>query len=119
LGSNGLPEPELQAALVAWITLPCILAGVIAWARRPDSRFGPLMVAAGFAMFLSSLQWSSAGVPYTLGLAFDLLPAALFLHLFLAFPSGRLNLRLERAVVGATYAAAVGLQLLKLVLGAG
>jgi signal transduction histidine kinase len=118
-GSSGLAEPGLQAALVAWITLPCILAGVIAWARRPDSGFGPLMVAAGFAIFLSSLQWSSASVPYTLGLAFDLLPAALFLHLFLAFPTGRLMLRRERLVVALAYAAAIGLQLVKMLLGAG
>jgi signal transduction histidine kinase len=119
LASNQLGGPGLQAALVNWITLPYIVAGVIAWSRRPDSRFGPLMVTAGFAMFLSCLQWSSASVPYTLGFLFDLLPAALFLHLFLAFPSGRLKLRLERWVVGAAYAAAMGLQLLKMVLGAG
>jgi hypothetical protein len=96
LSRNQLAEPGLQAALVNLITLPYVVAGVLAWSRRPDSRFGPLMVAAGFAMFLSCLQWSSASVPYTIGLAFDLLPAALFLHLFLAFPSGRLKLRLER-----------------------
>jgi signal transduction histidine kinase len=119
LGSSGLAEPGLQAALVNWITLPYILAGVIAWSRRPDSRFGPLMVAAGFAIFLSSLQWSSAGIPYTLGLAFDLLPVALFLHLFLAYPSGRPVLRREQLVIAAAYAAAVGLQLAKMLLGAG
>src|ERR1700748_3624950 len=84
LGDSGIAEPGLQAALLDWITLPYILAGVIAWARRPDSRFGPLMVGAGFTMFLSSLQWSSLGAPYTVGLAFDLLPAALLVHLFLA-----------------------------------
>ena len=67
--SDELSERGLQAALLNWITLPYILAGVIAWWRRPDSRFGPLMVGAGFAMFLSSLQWASAGVPYTVGLA--------------------------------------------------
>ncbi len=119
LADSRIAEPGLQAALLDWITLPYILAGVIAWARRPDSRFGPLMVAAGFAIFLSSLQWSSAGIPYTLGLAFDLLPVALFLHLFLAYPSGRLMLRRERLVVVAAYAAAVGLQLVKMLLGAG
>jgi signal transduction histidine kinase len=112
-----LAEPALQAALVNWITLPYIVAGVIAWARRPDSRFGPLMVAAGFATFLSSLQWSTASVPYTIGLAFDLLPAALFLHLSLAFPSGRLEREPERALVVAGYTAAVGLQLMKMLLG--
>jgi signal transduction histidine kinase len=117
LASDHLREAGLQAALLDWITLPFILAGVIAWSQRPDSRFGPLMVAGGFAMFLSSLQWSNADVPYTLGLAFDLLPVAIFLHVFLAFPGGRLERGRERAVVAASYAAAIGLQLVKMLLG--
>ena len=115
--SDELSERGLQAALLNWITLPYIVAGVIAWSRRPDSRFGPLMVGAGFTMFLSSLQWSSAGVPYTVGLAFDLLLAALLVHLFLAFPTGRLEGTPERVVVAAGYAAAIGLQLAKMLLG--
>jgi signal transduction histidine kinase len=110
-------EPGLQAALLDWITLPYILGGLVAWSRRPDSRFGPLMVAAGFAMFVSSLQWASAPLPHTIGRAFDLLPAALFVHVFLAFPSGRLERRVERLVVVIGYAAAVGLQLVKMALG--
>lgn len=119
LASDHVAEPVLRAALLDWITLPYVLAGLVAWWRRPDSRFGPLMVAAGFVMFLSSLQWANAPAPYTLGLAFDLLPVAVFLHLFLAFPDGRLERRPERAVLAATYAAAVGLQLVKMLLGAG
>ncbi|HEY2603513.1 MAG TPA: hypothetical protein VGI67_18295, partial [Thermoleophilaceae bacterium] len=115
--NDDMGQAGLQAALLNWITLPYILAGTVAWARRPDSRFGPLMVAAGFAMFLSSLQWSSASFPYTIGLAFDLLPAAVLLHLFLAFPSGRLEHAAERGLVGAAYFAAVGLQLTKMLLG--
>jgi signal transduction histidine kinase len=115
--SDHVPEPGLQAALIDWITLPYILAGLIAWWRRPDSRFGPLMIAAGLAMFLSSLQWANESLPYTIGLAFDLIPAALFLHVFLAFPSGRLQRRPERVVVAAAYSAAVGLQLVKMLLG--
>jgi signal transduction histidine kinase len=115
--SDHVAEPGLQASLLDWITLPYILAGLIAWWRRPDSRFGPLMIAAGFAMFLSSLQWANEAVPYTIGLAFDLVPAALFLHVFLAFPSGRLRRRLERVAVAAAYSAAVGLQLVKMLLG--
>jgi signal transduction histidine kinase len=118
LASDRVPEPAgLQAALLDWISLPYILGGLIAWSRRPDSRFGPLMVAAGFAMFVSSLQWASAALPYTLGLAFDLLPAALFIHVFLAFPSGRLERRTEHVVVSVAYSAAIGLQLVKMTLG--
>jgi signal transduction histidine kinase len=119
LVSDHVAEPGLQAALLDWITLPYVLAGLVAWWRRPDSRFGPLMVTAGFVMFLSSLQWANAPGLYTLGLAFDLLPVALFVHLFLAFPSGRLTSRPAQVVVGAGYVAAVGMQLVKLLLGAG
>jgi signal transduction histidine kinase len=117
LTSDHVAEPGLQAALQNWITLPYILGGLVAWSRRPDSRFGPLMVAAGFAMFASSLQWASAAPPYTIGLAFDLVPAALFIHVFLAFPSGRLERRAERVVVVAAYSVATVLQLPTMLLG--
>ena len=40
-------EPEWQAGLFAWIVLTYTVCGAIAWWRRPDSRFGPLMIAAG------------------------------------------------------------------------
>jgi signal transduction histidine kinase len=115
--SEIVSEPGLQAALLVWIIVPFIAGGLIAWWRRPDTRFGPLMVAAGFATFLSSLQWASAALPYTVGLAFDLLPAPLILHVFLAFPSGRLRRPAERVVVTAAYGVAVGLQAVKMALG--
>jgi signal transduction histidine kinase len=117
LTSDYVTEPGLQAALLDWVSLPYVLGGLIAWRRRPDSRFGPLMIAAGFAMFVSSLQWTSAALPYTVGLAFDLLPPALFIHVFLAFPSGRLERPVERVIVAAAYAAGIGVQLLKMALG--
>jgi signal transduction histidine kinase len=117
LTSDHVPEQGLQAALVDWITVPYILGGLFAWWRRPDSRFGPLMIAAGFAMFVSTLQWASAPLPYTIGLAFDLLPVAVLIHVFLAFPSGRLERGTERAVVAAGYSVAAGLQLVKMLLG--
>jgi signal transduction histidine kinase len=117
LTSDHVAEPGLQAALMDWITLPYIVAGVIAWARRPDSRFGPLMIAAGFAMFLSSLAWANTAVLHTIGQTCDLLPAVLFLHVFLAFPSGRLEHRFERILVGTGYVTAFGLELVGMLLG--
>jgi signal transduction histidine kinase len=117
LTSDHVAEPGLQAALMDWITLPYILAGVIAWYRRPDSRFGPLLVVAGFTMFVSSLAWANGAVPHTIGQAFDLLPAVVFLHVFLAFPSGRLEHRFERALVVAGYVTAFGLELVGMLLG--
>jgi hypothetical protein len=90
----GLTNDELsgvgtRAFLNDWLTINFILAGLVAWWRRPDSRFGPLVVAAGFANFLSTLSWATADLPFTIGFALGLLPPLLFLHVFLAYPSGR------------------------------
>jgi signal transduction histidine kinase len=117
LNSDHVAEPGLQAALMDWITLPYVFAGLIAWYRRPDSRFGPLMVVAGFTMFASTLAWADGAVLRTIGQAFDLLPAVVFLHVFLAFPSGRLEHGFERALVLAGYVAALGLQIVWMALG--
>jgi signal transduction histidine kinase len=115
LTSDHVAEPGLQGALMVWVGLPYVLSGVVAWWRRPDSRLGPLMVIAGFVTFLATLQWTDADVPHTVGQAADLLPAVLFLHVFLAFPSGRLRNRRERGLVGSAYGIAVGLDLLEVV----
>ena len=117
LGSDHVTDPVVRAVLNGWVTLTYLVAGLVGWWRRPESRFGPLLVAGSFAMFLSSLAAADAPVPYTIGIAFDLLPAVLFLHVFLAFPSGRLQRRFERALVATGYAIAFGLQLVGLALG--
>jgi signal transduction histidine kinase len=111
------PEPGLQGALSVWISLPYIVGGLIAWWRRPDNRFGPLMLAAGWLAFITTGSYSTDDVPFTIGQVFDLLPVALFLHVFLAYPTGRLRHRAERVVVIAAYVVAIGLQIPKLILG--
>jgi signal transduction histidine kinase len=117
LTSDHVETPGIQAFLVDWIILGYVVSGVIAWWRRPDSRFGPLMVAAGFTFFLSVLSWSNSGLLYTLGIWFDLVPAAIYLHVYLAFPSGRLERPLPRTLVGTAYVVALGAQLVGLLLG--
>jgi signal transduction histidine kinase len=114
---HGGAEPGLQAALLDWIVCSYILSGLIAWWRRPDSRLGPLMVAGGFLTALSSLSSASAPLALTIGLAADLVPFAVFLHVYLAFPTGVLEGRVERALVVASYSVAVGLQLIQFTLG--
>ena len=71
-----LYQPALRVLLVIWITLPFIFAGIVAWRRRPDSAFGPLMILAGFAIQLSILQWTSQPLLNTIGQLCDLLVAA-------------------------------------------
>jgi len=68
-----------------------VVAGLIARRRQPSNRVGPLMLAVGFAWVLAGLQFSShPGLGY-LGVVGGWVWAALFAHLMLAFPSGRLD----------------------------
>jgi signal transduction histidine kinase len=115
--NSGWPEAGLQGALSVWISLPYIVGGLIAWWRRPDNRFGLLMLVAGWATFITTFSYSTEDGLYTLGQLFDLLPVAIILHVFLAYPTGRLDHRPERIVVAAAYVASVGFQIPKLLLG--
>ena len=105
---------ESRSRCSAWVSVPFIAAGLIAWWRRPASRLGKLMVVGGFASALSALQFAELPLFFTVGALFDIVPAALFLHIYLAFPEGRLKSRGERLLVATAYVAAVGLQPFKL-----
>ena len=113
--SDHVEEPAVSAALEVWVVLGYVVAGLVAWWRRPG-RFGPLMILAGCGFFLSSLSWSNTSVLFTIGIMFDLLPAVLFLHVFLAFPWGRLESRFERGLIGVGYFTALGPQLVAMAL---
>ena len=115
--SEDLYQPALRVLLVIWTTLPFIFTGIVAWRRRPDSAFGPLLILAGFVHQLSVLQWTSQPLLNTVGQLCDLLVVAVWLHVFLAYPTGRLPGRAEKAVVITAYLAAVGLQIVVLMLG--
>ena len=112
-----LGEPLVIALLAVWITTAYVFGGLIAWSRRAASRFGPLMITAGFLMALTTLSWSTNDVAFTVGQAFDVVVPVLFLHVFLAFPDGRLHGRFEHALVGVGYVTAIALELVRMQLG--
>jgi signal transduction histidine kinase len=112
-----LIRPSLQALLFNWITVPYLISGILAWWRRPASRLGPLMIATSYVMALTALQWSSVPALFSVGHLLDMLPAAMFAHVFLAFPTGRVEGRLRKAIVVGCYVAAGGLQVVKVLLG--
>ncbi len=114
--SDHLSNPVVRGALAEWIILGYLSAGLIAWWRRPESRLGPLMLAAGVVSSVAKLAWANGAVPSTIGELLDFLQPVLFIHVFLAYPSGRLRSRVERMFVAAAYAAALGLQLVRLLL---
>src|SRR3954447_3757547 len=117
VSTGDLDRAGLRAGMVDWIVVAYVVAGLIAWRRRPESRFGLLLMAAGFSMAATTLQWSGHRLAFTIGQLLDLLPAVVFLHVFLAFPTGRLVRGRERLLVGVGYVTAVGGSLLVLDLG--
>jgi signal transduction histidine kinase len=77
--------------------------GLYASRRRPESRTGALMILLGFAWFLFTLDAANSPLVYTLAQVAGGLWGALFLHLGLSFPTGRLRSRLDRGLVLAGY----------------
>jgi signal transduction histidine kinase len=103
--SGRLPHPAIGVLVVSWITVPYLVSGLIAWWRRPVSRLGPLMLAAGFVTPLSLLPFADNQIWVSIGELFEVLPAAIYLHVFLAYPTGRLHARPEQLTVVSCYVA--------------
>ena len=96
--------PLLEALLVGLTGWSFIAAGLIARARRPRNRTGLLMIAVGFSFFLAGgLMSSNESVTWSLGFALAAIPGGFLVHLLVAYPSGLLQSRWERAVVAAAY----------------
>ena len=83
-----------------------IFTGLRAWQRRPENRFGALLVAVGFTYCLSGLIVTTDSWPFIAGLAVIALPYAILFHILLAFPSGRLVTRFEITLAALMYATA-------------
>jgi signal transduction histidine kinase len=96
-------SPTLTATLTLVIGLAWCITGLEEWRRRPTNRIGPLMVCLGFAWFASQLEYAEYAPLFTVGLLLTALHIAFFAHVLLAFPSGRLESRLARAIVIAAY----------------
>jgi signal transduction histidine kinase len=96
--------------------LLAISVGLIVWERRPGSRIGPLMTAAPLAAALGELPvvLPASAVAVTIGFAAFRLDAALFAHLTLSYPTGRLTSRPNRSFVVLVYGIAVAYALLYL-----
>ena len=96
-------SPALTGTIGLAVGLAWSLIGLEEWRRRPARRIGPLMVFLGFAWFAGQLVYASVSPLYTTGLFFRPLFIAVLGHLLLAFPSGRLESRLSRALIVAAY----------------
>ena len=107
--SSDLPTNPTAAAIARGLMVAVPIAvGLYAWHTRPDERFGPVLVAAGFGWFLTTLAESGDSLVYSIGRVSGWIVEIGLVWLILSFPSGRLTDRFDRMLVGAA-AAVVGL----------
>jgi hypothetical protein len=64
--------------------------GMYARRRRPESRFGGLMILLGFTWFLGGLAAADNGLVFTAGILLGSVWGAVLAHVLFSFPSGRL-----------------------------
>ena len=104
-------EPgNLPLLMLPVIFVIYVVAGGLAWRRRPRSDIGFLVILAGVAVYAGSLYNTVLPSLVAIGSVCATLMVAAIVHLLLAFPTGRLPDRLSVFLVVATYVACLVLQ---------
>ena len=91
---------SLPTVLIGWTAIG---SGLIAWWRRSANRMGLLMTAFGFAVLVRPWQYSSEPLVFVLGFGLGSLAFALYGHVALAYPTGRVTGRAERLLAQVSY----------------
>jgi len=102
--TGGMPHKISLAERQALIVATPIAVGLYAWREGTHARFGRLLVIAGVGWFLVALSGSSDSVLYSIGRVAGWTVEAGLIYLMLAFPSGRLTTRIDRALAGSAVA---------------
>jgi signal transduction histidine kinase len=101
---SGMAPDQVWATMLmasAWIA-----GGLVAWARRPGNRCGPLMALTGWAFLIPHL---SLGDPVSFMLTqTGSLGVGFLVHLLVVFPEGRLRTLFERVLISVNYAGWIG-----------
>jgi signal transduction histidine kinase len=103
LTSDTVDRPLGTAALTLLVGLTWAITGMLEWRRNPTNLIGVLMMGCALAWFLGRLTFTDYALPYTIGILTSPLFFAVFGHVLLAFPYGRLQSRLSRGVVTVGY----------------
>ena len=110
--TNNLPNTtslrSWAGVVAAWSFL---LAGIIAWSRRPRNRLGPLMVLTCFALLARQFRYSHDGLAFTVFFLLGEICWVLVGHVTLAYPFGRVTDRLEKAFLWVAYVVALAFPL--------
>jgi signal transduction histidine kinase len=106
VGSDAdVADPWLSAALTLAIGWSYLASGLTVWAREEENPLGPLMAALGLVWLAGAAVGEiGSAVGSWLGFVAGNAAVAMFVHVLVAFPGGRLASRRERLLVGAVYA---------------
>ena len=105
-------EPASTAMLHLAIGLTYLFGGLAIWGHEPANRTGKLMTAVGLTWFIGTAIGSSIAVLSELALAFEDTFTVLLVALVLAYPTGRLESRVDRAAVAILAVGATALNIL-------
>jgi signal transduction histidine kinase len=111
---DNLPAPfTTPARALATVVYPSafLIAGLVAWARRPGNRIGPLMILTAFLLFARQFRYSHDSLAFTAFFLLGELGYVLIAHVALAYPIGRVTDRLERLWLWVAYVVAVAFPL--------
>src|SRR4029077_18345517 len=89
----------LQAVARAAMVGTPIAVGLYARSFAASVRFGNLLIVSGFAWFMATLSESPDAWLYSVGRVSGWLVEVVLMYVILAFPTGRLGARVDRALV--------------------
>jgi signal transduction histidine kinase len=92
---------ELEALARVLIVAAPISVGLVALGRPPFERVGALLVAGGPVLFLAMLANSEDATVHSVGRIFTWVIEPFLVYLMLAFPTGRLEGRVDRVLFSA------------------
>jgi len=103
LASDHTENTAAFLSLALTVGLSFLVSGVIALWRRPENRTGFLLVLVAYFWFLGALAESDNDWIFSLGVLVSSLAFGAFVHLLLAYPTGRLQGRRDFWLVVSTY----------------
>ncbi|MEZ5124210.1 MAG: histidine kinase [Solirubrobacterales bacterium] len=108
--SQPAPGPRWALVLVPAVAGVYLVAGAVAWQRRPGNRTGPLIVAGAVVWVIAGAVNTTAAPLVAAGLIAATVPFAVVVHLLHGFPSGRLRGWRSVGIVAAGYVVCVLMQ---------
>lgn len=94
-----LVQPTATALWRGSFVASYAVVGMYAWWRRPESRLGPLLMVTALLYSLVSLNAFENALLFTLGMTFWVANILNLAYVYLSFPRGRLESRLERRFI--------------------